>query len=157
MKTNNRTNRYLSALIPTKRRSRLACKHVHLGAVVGLFAFLFLVFMQSGRIARADDGGYTIRDYHVDAVLQKNNVLDITETIQVHFNKKRHGIYRNIPTHMYVNRVNAEDVNKKTATSGRVMDYANKIRNLSVDGWKYDTEYENGNYVIRIGDEDTMV
>ena len=157
MKTNNRTNRYLSALIPTKRRSRLACKHVHLGAVVGLFAFLILAFIQSGKIACADDGGYTIRDYHVDAVLQKNNVLDITETIQVHFNKKRHGIYRNIPTHMYVNRVAEEDVNKKTATSGRVMDYANKIRNLSVDGWKYDTEYEDGNYVIRIGDEDTLV
>lgn len=168
MKTNNRTNRYLIALIPAKRRFRRACRYVHLAAVVGLFVFFFLAFMQSGRIACADAGGYhvqaagsihrvssyTIQDYHVQAELQKNNVLEITETLQVHFNEKRHGIYRNIPTHMYVNRDTSKNLD---GSSSRVLDYANKIRNLSIDGWKYDTEYENGNYVIRIGDEDTMV
>lgn len=122
-----------------------------------ILLFIFLASMQSAPMASADNGGYTIRDYHVEAKLQKNNVLDITETIQVHFQEKRHGIYRNIPTHMYVNRFTAEDVKNKSATSGRVMDYANKIRNLSVDGWEYDTDTENGNYVIRIGDEDTLV
>lgn len=178
MKTDNRTNRCLIALIPTKRRSNRACKHVHLGAVVGLFAFLFLAFMHSGRIAYANNGGniisndhvdaqlaensdnvfkvrkYVIQDYHVDAELRKNNVLEITETIQVHFYEKQHGIYRNIPTHMYVNRDTSENLD---GSSSRVMDYANKIRNLSVDDWEYDTEYEDGNYVIRIGDEDTLV
>ncbi|MDE6567031.1 MAG: DUF2207 domain-containing protein, partial [Lachnospiraceae bacterium] len=122
-----------------------------------ILLFIFLASMQSAPMASADNGGYTIRDYHVEAKLQKNNVLDITETIQVHFQEKRHGIYRNIPTHMYVNRFTAEDAENKSATSGRVMDYANKIRNLSVDGWEYDTDTENGNYVIRIGDEDTLV
>ena len=156
MKTNNKTGRYLIAGVPTKQRSNLTNIHVHLTLAVGLLVFIFLASMQSARKASADDGGYTIRDYHVDAELQKNNVLDITETIQVHFYKKRHGIYRNIPTHMYVNRVTVEDEDGSAAES-RVMDYANKIRNLSIDGWEYDTEYENGNYVIRIGDEDTLV
>lgn len=118
--------------------------------------FLFLTFMQSAAMVNADDGGYTIRNYQVKAELQKNNVLDITETIQVHFHEKRHGIYRYIPTHMYVNRATVVDENG-SVTESRVMDYANKIQNLSVDGWEYDTESENGNYVIRIGDEDTLI
>lgn len=117
--------------------------------MIVLFAWIW-----TARTASADDGGYIVKDYHVDAHLHKNNVLEVTETIQVYFSQKRHGIYRNIPTHMYVNRDTSP---KMDGSSSRVMDYANKIKNLSVDGWKYDTEYSNGNYVIRIGDEDTTV
>lgn len=131
-------------------------KLIHFMVSVGVLAFLLIVSIYPAAAASADDGGYTIRDYHVDAVLQKNNVLDITETIQVNFSQSRHGIYRNIPTHMYVNRFTEKEVNG-SATSGRVMNYANKIQNLSVQDWEYDTDTEDGNYVIRIGDEDTKV
>lgn len=156
MKTNNKTVRYRLAEVSVKQRTRRTGLLVHLALAVSFLVFIFLASMQSACMASADDGGYTIQDYHVEAELQKNNVLDITETIQVHFYKKRHGIYRNIPTHMYVNRITKADADGNAAES-RVMNYADKIQNLTIDGWEYDTEYENGNYVIRIGDEDTLV
>lgn len=119
-----------------------------------LIMIVLLTWIWPARTANADDGGYTVKEYHVDALLQKNNVLEITETIQVHFSQKRHGIYRNIPTHMYVNRDTSPNLD---GSSSRVMDYANKIKGLKIDDWDYDTEHKNGNYVIRIGDEDTKV
>lgn len=158
MKINYNTIRYHMTWFSAKQRAKQTRKCVYLAAAVGLLILIFLAPMQSavcragGKIQRFSS--YIIRDYHVQAELQKNNVLEITETIQVHFNEKRHGIYRNIPTHMYVNRDTSENLD---GSSSRVLDYANKIRNLSIDGWEYDTEYENGNYVIRIGDEDTLV
>lgn len=119
-----------------------------------LLLFVLGIIMLPGKVASADEGGYTIRDYTVHAVLHENNVLEVTETIQVDFSAKRHGIYRNIPTHMYVKRDTSE---KQDGSGSRVMNYANQIRNLSVDGWDYETSYENGNYVIQIGDEDSKV
>lgn len=122
--------------------------------VLYLFMIVLLAWVWPAKTANADEGGYTIKDYHVDALLQKNNVLEITETIRVHFSQERHGIYRNIPKHMYVNRDTSPNLD---GSSSRVMDYSNKIKKLKIDDWDYDTEHENGNYVIRIGDEDTTV
>lgn len=119
-----------------------------------MFFLALILSMKSANIVSAEDGGYIIRDYDVDAVLQKNNVLEITETIQVHFTEERHGIYRNIPTQMYVNRDTLESLD---GSNHRVMKYVNKIKNLSVERWIYETEYEDGNCVIRIGDEDEIV
>lgn len=119
-----------------------------------LLLFIIGMSMPFCKAASADEGGYTIRDYTVHAVLQENNVLEVSETIQVDFSAKRHGIYRYIPTHMYVKRDTSE---KQDGSGSRVMNYANKVKDLSVEGWNYETSYENGNYAIRIGDEDSTV
>ena len=41
---------------------------------------------------------YYITAYHVDIDVSEDNVLSITEEIDVYFNEGRHGIYRTIPT-----------------------------------------------------------
>ena len=40
---------------------------------------------------------YTIDKYHIDIKVNKNNVFDIVEEIDVDFNVPKHGIYRYIP------------------------------------------------------------
>lgn len=106
------------------------------------------------RSVSADEGGYHIKDYQVNAVLHENNVLEIQETIQVNFSQKRHGIYRYIARDMYVDRDTSEQLD---GSSSKVMHYAGKIKKLSVKGWEYDTSTDDGNYIIQIGDEDKTV
>ena len=65
-----------------------------------LLCFLLL----AGSVSKADDGGYTITDYDVKAILHPDNTIDVTERIGVLFTEERHGIYRNIPLEMTVVR-----------------------------------------------------
>lgn len=124
------------------------------------FKTLFMILIAScislfyGQTASADEGGYYIKDYQVNAVLRENNVLEIQETIQVNFTQKRHGIYRYITSDVYVNR---DTSGKLDGSSFKVMHYANKIKKLSVKGWDYETDSGDGNYIIQIGDEDKTV
>lgn len=99
--------------------------------------------------AFADEGGYTITNYQVSAVLYDNNTVTQTEVIDVNFSSSRHGIYRSIPQTMYVGRnVDGESV---------AMEYRNQIRNVSVEGAPFETESEDGHCNIRIGDADETV
>lgn len=45
----------------------------------------------------ADQGGYTITQYHVDMKLHEDASMDVVEQIDVNFSEARHGIYREIP------------------------------------------------------------
>jgi uncharacterized membrane protein YgcG len=103
---------------------------------------------------KADEGGFTITNYDVKAQLHKDNSVDVVETIDVDFYQSRHGIYRDIPLYIYVNRDTSKALD---GSSSKVMTYANKVRNLTVKGWKYDTGYENDCYYAQIGDEDVKV
>ena len=47
--------------------------------------------------ANADRGGFYYKNFRVDAVVHRDNVWDITETIDVFVEEPRHGIYRYIP------------------------------------------------------------
>ena len=70
-----------------------------------VLAFLFAFILCFGCIdIYADDGGYTIDDYKVSAIYHSNNTIDVKEVIDVNFSSYRHGIYRNIPETMYINR-----------------------------------------------------
>lgn len=82
---------------------------------------------------------YIISSYNVDITVNKNNVLDITETITARFNIPKHGIIRTIP---YLNTVTRLD---GTASKN----YAN-ISDLTVDD-EFKTKKSNGEYEIRIG------
>ena len=70
-----------------------------------VFAFLFAFVLCFGCIdIYADDGGYTIDNYTVNATYNSDNTIDVKEVIDVNFSSYRHGIYRNIPETMYINR-----------------------------------------------------
>lgn len=108
-----------------------------------VFAFLFAFILCFGCIdVYADDGGYTIDDYKVNAIYHSNNTIDVKEVIDVNFSSNRHGIYRNIPETMYVNR------DEK---------YKLSIKNITVLNDEYEVDYDSGNRVIQIGSEDYTI
>lgn len=108
-----------------------------------VLAFLFAFILCFGCIdVYADDGGYTIDDYKVNAIYHSNNTIDVKEVIDVNFSSNRHGIYRNIPETMYVNR------DEK---------YKLSIKNITVLNDEYEVDYDSGNRVIQIGSEDYTI
>ncbi len=58
---------------------------------------LSLLFSVSVTLYSNAQGGYTIQQYDVSVIVNKDASLDITETILVHFSESRHGIIRMIP------------------------------------------------------------
>ena len=108
-----------------------------------VLAFLFAFILCFGCIdVYADDGGYTIDDYKVNAIYHSNNTIDVKEVIDVNFSSNRHGIYRNIPETMYVNR------DEK---------YKLSIKNITVMNDEYEVDYDSGNRVIQIGSADYTI
>lgn len=108
-----------------------------------VFAFLFAFILCFGCIdVYADDGGYTIDDYKVNAIYHSNNTIDVKEVIDVNFSSYRHGIYRNVPETMYVNRDEKYKLN---------------IKNITVMNDEYEVDYDSGNRVIQIGSEDYTI
>lgn len=85
---------------------------------------------------------YYITAYNVNINVTQDNILQINETIDAYFNESRHGIYRYIPT---VNTVERQDGSSGTTHA--------KIRNVRCSD-NYSSSYENGDYVMQIGDED---
>ena len=60
-----------------------------------VLAFLFAFILCFSVVdIHADDGGYTIDDYTVNAIYHSNNTIDVKEVIDVNFSSYRHGIYR---------------------------------------------------------------
>ncbi len=116
----------------------------------------------------ADQGGFTITEYKVNALLKKNNVLEVEETIDVDFSEARHGIYRAIPYIFYVSR-DKESFNgnfngltsaekKAIQENGSVLyTYRAKIKNVSVPGKEFSTSHNGENYEIKIGSADYTV
>lgn len=90
----------------------------------------------------ADDGGYTIDNYTVNATYNSNNTIDVKEMIDVNFSSYRHGIYRNIPETMYINR------DEK---------YKLKIQDITVLNDEYEVDSDSGNRVIQIGSADYTI
>ena len=108
-----------------------------------VFAFIFAFVLCFGCIdIYADDGGYTIDNYTVDATYNSNNTIDVKEVIDVNFSSYRHGIYRNIPETMYINR------DEK---------YKLSIKNITVLNDEYEVDFDSGNRVIQIGSADYTI
>jgi len=82
---------------------------------------------------------YYIKNYDVDIQVTENHVLNITETIDVYFNDKSHGIFREIPLFGTIDR---ED--------GSSLKYRGTISNLSVNEM-YSESVQNSNKYIKIG------
>ncbi|MBQ0023149.1 MAG: DUF2207 domain-containing protein [Prevotellaceae bacterium] len=115
-----------------------------------LFKVIMLVLLAVlPKAALADEGGYYIRNYNVQATVHKDNVWDITETVDVTFTEYRHGFYRYIP-YKYSLYLNFWDENGKEEV--KQYEYYADIDDLMCDGWEYTTDREDGNEFIRIGD-----
>lgn len=88
---------------------------------------------------------YVIDSYDVSIVVNENNTFDITESIAVHFNMARHGIYRAIPLKNTVTRLDG------STTTNRV-----KISNVNVNN-DFSISREDNSYIIKIGSDATTV
>ncbi len=95
-----------------------------------LFAIINLCLISS---SYASD--FEIRSFHVDINILEDGTLGIKETIDIFFNEKRRGIYREIPYQFLIN-------NKK---------YNIKITEINVEGEKTKVTNQNKHKKIRIG------
>ncbi|MFT3843873.1 MAG: DUF2207 domain-containing protein [Lacibacter sp.] len=101
-------------------------------------------------------GGFTIKQYHVDVLVNKDASLDITETINVNFFESHHGIFRIIPYKYKIETLPAgtEKADRQLESNG----YAKTIiENIDVPGWKYSVSNKGGYKEIKIGDKDKYV
>lgn len=113
--------------------------------LVKLLFISFFIFLMFPTYAKADGpSDYIINKYNVDINVNENNVLNITETIDVDFLQSKHGIYREIPIK---NTYYRKGIEVKTKA---------KIKNLSINE-EYTTTKENGNLNIKIGDPTNYV
>lgn len=104
----------------------------------------------------ADQGGFSIQDYDVHAILHQDNTMEVTEVINVDFYQPRHGIYRTIPETMTVGYTQEEKDADPLGTI-RPERYSLKIRDISVLGAQYAIDSEDGETLIRIGSASTYV
>lgn len=88
---------------------------------------------------------YYIQAYDIKVDVREDNVLQITENIDVVFNEERHGIYRYIPVKNYVERADGTRAVVKT-----------RVRNADCNEYYSSGTYDD-NYVMQIGDEDVTI
>ena len=114
------------------------------------FSLIALLVMMStvvfpAQAADHPEEPYYFTAYHVDIDVSEDNVLSITEEIDVCFNEEGRGIYRRIPTQNDVVRADGS-----TAVTRA------KVRNISCSE-DYEKSTENNYTVLRIGDADVTV
>ncbi len=109
---------------------------------------LFVVISAVSFPVQAEDHSdepYVITAYHVDIDVGIDNVLHITEEIDVRFHEARHGIYRTIPIK-----------NKVVRADGSTAVTRAKIRDISCSE-DYKKSRQSSNLILRIGDPDVTV
>lgn len=99
--------------------------------------------------AHAQDDGYAITSYAIQATLHENNTVSQTEDISVFYNESRHGIFRIFPQTV--------NVWKMVDGTYQLLPYKTKIKDVTVQGAPFDTYSEDGYFYIRIGDKDSTV
>lgn len=112
-----------------------------------LLLVLFTAVVQS---ALADEGGFYIKSAVYEAEVNQDNVWTVTETINVHFNVPRHGIYKFIP------RIFRYSPDGKEAQKTYVL----KIDNAEVEDRPFSIESGNdklNSMVFKIGSGDYTV
>lgn len=112
---------------------------------------VILIFIFSALpYAFADLYGYHIDNAYYKAEVNKDNVWTVTETVNVHFDEPRHGLYKFIPRIFNYSPDGTED--PKT--------YFLTIDDVKVDGYEYTTESSDdpsSSLVIKIGSADEYV
>lgn len=88
---------------------------------------------------------YYIDTYNITIDVNKNNSFDIKEEMLVYFNTSKHGIYRNIPMRNNIERLDGTTSNNYVSLTNVKTSPSSTI------------EKTDGNYVIRLGNESTLV
>ncbi len=117
---------------------------------------LFFFFALIITFAATAQGGYTIKQYHVAVLVNKDASLDITETIDVYFSESRHGIFRIIPYKYKLSPLKngTEKADRQLESNG----YAQTIiEDIDVQGWKYSVNNKGDYKEIKIGDKKKYV
>lgn len=118
-----------------------------------ILSLILSVLLSIGVCAR--DKSFVIERYDVDILVEENNVLHITEHINVDFQNGRHGIYREIPVVVTAQR----DIEGENAQTTHYI----KVKNITVSDSIYGAsapfeQYREGqNLVIMIGKEKQIV
>ena len=118
--------------------------------------FLLFVFLFSASVPIfADLAGFYITNYKFDGVLHENNVLSVTEVIDVVFTESRHGIYRSFSEKFYYYNQEEEREMTYVPKYTSIKTYDDKHKNKTKDetfsiviGDKYKTIIGNHTYVI---------
>jgi uncharacterized membrane protein YgcG len=103
---------------------------------INLLSLLIIVFC-----FKLSAQGFTIDSIITNMDVKKSGEVIVHENIYTDFNEIKRGIYRLIP---YVFSNNGSR-------------YRTDVSDIHVDGYKYVTSRENGNYKIRIGDADVKI
>ena len=106
--------------------------------IIALFVAIFSPVLFNVSNASAYD--YVIDKYDIDMVVNENNSFDITEKITADFKVSKHGIFRTLPLHNEVKRVDG------TTSRNRV-----KITDIAVSE-QFTKSVEDDNLKLKIGD-----
>ena len=90
---------------------------------------------------------FTIEHFHSEITIIENGSCIVEETIELTFERERHGIYREVP-YRYI-----DELGKKSRTPITVI----SVRNDAGGNWKYKVSRKGGFINIRIGDPDRYV
>ena len=107
---------------------------------LSLFVFLSLnlIFFISPSFAQY----FTINKYHSDITISGDSSFIVKETVEVTFDRPRHGIYREIPVEY------RDEIGKILRTPTNVL----SVTDASGRGWKYNVSKKGSILNIRIGD-----
>ena len=117
--------------------------------IIIILACLFFVVTLFAPLLAVDAAeAFTIEDYHVELDVNEDGLVEVTETMNVHFDYQRHGIYFDIPTVYTMNwDIDAKNVQKE---------YYLPVTDLRVlSGQKYEIEEQSEGVRIIIGDADS--
>ena len=105
-----------------------------------LFIPVFLLFAVCFSINASAESNYVFKDFHIRMDVGEDNSYRITETINCHFTKTSHGIYRKIPHRNKVTRANGSETFNKAL-----------ITDISCNE-QYTTSIEGDYLTLKIGD-----
>lgn len=111
-----------------------------------IFIVLSIMVFSNTFFVMADDTGYYIKNYNVDVVVNDKRQCIVTETIDVYFNEKRHGIKRDIPTASSVEEYSLSDITVEGAPYEESDGY--KCKRLTI-GDKNETISGDKRYIIK--------
>lgn len=115
--------------------------------------FALIIFFVLGAFSCANAEYFYIKNYNTDLYIYKNSGVSVKESILVHFNSPRHGIFRKIP-HKY-------KVGNKDPNLSRPFIYGNNykinIYDIKVAGFKYKVYKKGKCLFIKIGDKNRFV
>lgn len=111
--------------------------------VIGVFAFVFIQNLLSTPTLQDNSHEYQITKYDANIIIDEHNVLNITETLNVHFSVASHGIFRAIPetSTIYYTKENGETYSKKYKLKFEVIDVNQTFKSFT----------ENGVFYIQVG------